>query len=312
MKQQPVYIKGMSVVDGDREMPELLKRNQLRRCPFYVKLSANTAAEAIQQVPVLAEIDPSRIGTILSTSCGPQESNIDFADTVVQHGPAMCSPATFTFTVPNSCAGQICIINGFKGASTMLMGNNPLTYGSLLLQLGKADYMLCGSVEEITEDLLQALQSRGICQQVSFQAASAMVVLSRECGSEPKVAIYGLASMALTASPYLEVCPDSDEDRVAEVLTRLCADTGLKPGVVYNAANGTAFDAVEAAGIAKALGENIQQVSPKLQYGDSIGAAFMAAVVHAAQALAAGEHQCPVAVTGVDLKGNYVAAMLKL
>lgn len=291
-------------------MTELVPRSKLRRCPHYVKLAANTAALALERAALPEEADRSRIGTVLATACGPQESNLSFARTALQEGTRACSPATFSFTVPNSCAGQVNMINGLKGASTFLMGNNPLEYAAVLLALGKADYLLCGAVDEVTPELEQAMRSRGQLEGVRLTEGAAMLVLEPQPSRGQQVAVTALQTAALTVSPYLGECSQTEVAVVEETLQALQRE-GLQPEKIYNAANGSGFGALEAEAIARVFGGNIPQYSPLLTNGDCLGAGWLAALVHAAEEMQAEGLGC-VVVTGIDIKGNYVAAGLQI
>ena len=98
--------------------------SKVRRAPRYVKMAVAAAAQAIADAHVGE--DPACIGTIFSTGYGPVESNVTFADSVAEGVPALVSPTVFSYTVPNSCLGQVCIVNGFQGSSTLLIGGEPL------------------------------------------------------------------------------------------------------------------------------------------------------------------------------------------
>ena len=141
---KPVYIDGIGIISRcamsanellritEGEAPETksgmldftsdVPPAKLRRCSRYNKLAAAAADNARKDGNIPDDIDGTRVGTIISTGFGAVESNIKFSDSVVKGEPALCSPTVFSGTVPNSCVGQICIINGYKGVSTVLMG----------------------------------------------------------------------------------------------------------------------------------------------------------------------------------------------
>ena len=125
------------------DFPSDVPSAKLRRCSRYSKLAAAAADFARKDGHIPDDIDGTRVGTIISTGFGASENNIQFSDSVVKGDPALCSPTVFSGTVPNSCVGQICIVNGYKGVSTVLME----TYGrkmSMAFVKLKENYLLRG------------------------------------------------------------------------------------------------------------------------------------------------------------------------
>ena len=153
---KPVYVDGLGYADSAEAVANFVSKSKLRRCSQYVKMAAMAAAMAVKGADMADFVSRERIGTVISTGYGPVEYNTSFADTIFSEGPSLCSPTIFSFTVPNSCAGMICIINDSRGAATMMIGGNPLEYASLLLNRGSADYVLSGCVEENTEEIFVA------------------------------------------------------------------------------------------------------------------------------------------------------------
>jgi 3-hydroxyacyl-[acyl-carrier-protein] dehydratase len=83
--------------------------------------------------------------------------------------------------------------------------------------------------------------------------------------------------------------------------------------VIFTAANGTWFDAVEA-GCIKEVFAYIPSFAPKAVFGETLGSSYMLSVCLAAAALKKGSFRgraCgSVIVTGFDMTGNYMAVRL--
>lgn len=150
--------------------------SKVRRAPRYVKMAVAAAAQAVTDADVTEE--PARIGTIFSTGYGPVESNVTFADSVAEGVPALVSPTVFSYTVPNSCLGQVCIVNGFQGPSTLLIGGDPIEYAALLMAGGKARHILVGAVEEPTGELRSSFDAAGHLRGDVLADGAAMLMLS--------------------------------------------------------------------------------------------------------------------------------------
>ena len=304
---KPVYINGMGI-NGSLEKPqELIPRSKLRRCPDYVKVAAQAAAQALSEAQLPAEVDKNRVGSVLATNFGPIEANISFTDEIYRDGSGMCSPTTFSFTVANSCGGQIAIINGFRGASTMLMGSNPLEFAQLLLNANKADYLISGCVEECNGELVAGLKNNGQLQQIALETQAVMLLLGKSKESQSYAALVVTKMAALSASPFLKACTAEDSQAIAVLLQELVGD--YKPDLVLAAANGTAFDAVELAGIKAGLGD-IEIVNTKAHWGETLGCGFMLNLALAARKLKEASSIKTVVVTGIDAAGNYMAGLL--
>ena len=126
------------------EFASAVPASKLRRAGRYSKLTVSAAAFALKDSET-EFTDPYRTGAV---GYGAAEYNIQFSDQVQGGDPQLCSPSVFSQSVANSCLGQLCMIKGIKGESTMLRGGDPLEYASLLLETDRADIMLCGETEE--------------------------------------------------------------------------------------------------------------------------------------------------------------------
>lgn len=304
---EPVYINGMGINGSLEKASDLIPRSKLRRCPDYVKVAAQAAAQALSEAQLPAEVDKNRVGSVLASNFGPSEANISFTDEIYTEGAGMCSPTTFSFTVANSCAGQIAIINGFRGASTMLMGSNPLELAQLLLHTHKADYLISGCVEECSSELVASIRNCGQLQQVAEDTQAVMLLLGNKRTPQSYAALVATKMAALSVAPFIKACAAEDSKIIAELLQELTEE--VKPDLVLAAANGTAFDAVELAGIKAGLGE-VEIVNTKAQWGETLGCGFMLNVALAARRLRESSDIKAVVATGIDAAGNYLAALL--
>lgn len=304
---KPVYINGIGINGSLEKASDLIPRSKLRRCPDYVKVAAQAAAQALSEAQLPAEVDKNRVGSVLATNFGPVEANISFTDEIYRDGAGVCSPTTFSFTVANSCGGQIAIINGFRGASTMLMGSNPLEYAQLLLNANKADYLISGCVEECNGELIAGLKKYGQLQHLAEEPQAVMLLLG-PCRNEHSYgALIGTAAVALSAAPYIRECRAEDSQAIAELLKELTSQ--YKPDLVLTAANDSGFDAIEQAGIKASLGA-IETVNTKAEWGETLGCGFLLNVALAARQLRDNGDIKTVVATGIDAAGNYIAGLL--
>ena len=296
---------------------------KLRRCSHYMKLGVNATSLAAEDGCISENMDPARIGTIFTTGYGAVESNIQFSDSVVKGNPDLCPPTAFLSSVPNSCVGQICIVQGYRGVSTLLMGGDPLEYTALLLETGKADTILCGAVEEYNKeaaDSIMAVPSAAGCE--ISEGAAVLVVRRCEEASNDYCKASGFSSASLPVYPYLHRVPAEQAVPVIRQTVRaLCGET--PPDAVFTAFNGTYFDQLEAAGLRGCLPASVTVCEPKKFFGETLGSGYLMSAALAAVCLKSGKlppgiisKGSPgklesILVTGIDTSGNYCCMLLE-
>lgn len=329
---EPVYIKGTGMVaackqekrellaallapkegfetGGRVEFRSSLPPSKLRRCSRYTKMAAECAALAIGE---RKEMYSDTTGTIISTGYGAVENNIAFADSVVKKDPNLCSPSVFSGTVPNSCVGQICIINGFKGFSTILTAGDPLEYSALLLGSGREEYILCGAVEEYHEDLKAALVKQGILDEEVISEGAAMVMLSGRQTEDTCCKVTGFYSHSFGTYPYIS---QIDSQKGTEELTGLFEEIASlhTPDLILSQANGSYFDRIEKEALRRVWGGERKVKNPKSFLGEALGAGYMQNVVLGALLLeeAKSRNIKKILATGMDCHGTYMTAILE-
>ena len=267
---------------------------KMRRNSRYNRLACTAADNAVREAVVPEIPGRRRIGTIISTGYGSSVYYTQFADSVAKGVPGICSPAVYSGMVPNACVGQICILNGFKGVSTVLTGGDPLEYSSLLLTTNKADMILCRSVEEYNEALYSELVKLDALNCCELSEGAAMMMLTREKTDKTICKIISFSSATHGKSPLLHRLDDSAAGIVSGVLNRY----GDAPDAVFTAANGTYFDDTESDAINRKFPEAVR-IAPKKWEGETLGCGYMMNVAFAAAAINSGRYG-KVLVTGVS------------
>lgn len=297
--------------------------SKLRRCSHYMKLGVNVSGLAAEDGCISENMNPARIGTIFTTGYGAVESNIQFSDSVVKGNPDLCPPTAFLSSVPNSCVGQTCIVRGYRGVSTLLMGGDPLEYTTLLLETGKADCILCGAVEEYnreTADSIMTVPHAAGCE--ISEGAAALAVRRCEEVSDYYCKASGFSSASLPVYPYLHRVPaEHAVPVIRQTVLALCRET--PPDAVFTTSNGTYFDQLEAAGLRDCLPASAAVCAPKRIFGETLGSGYLMSAALAAVCLKAGKLPpgiisiCSqgklesILVTGIDTSGNYCCMLLK-
>lgn len=291
--------------------------SKLRRCSRYSKLAAAAADGARIDADIPENMDKYRIGTIFSTGYGASENNIEFSDSVISGDPQKCSPTVFSGTVPNSCVGQVCILNGYKGVSTLLMGGDPLEYSALLLDNKRADVILSGSVEEYSEELFNSVMSYEAAQGCEISEGTAIMALRSEKSGRSYCEVSGTASFSLPFYPYVHKLDDKCIGMIYDTVSR---SFSVPPDVVFTSENGTYFDNMERRALEMVFGSDTLYAAPKKLFGETLGSGYMLSVALACAVLKQGklpdilgvkENIGSVLVTGIDTVGNYCCVLLK-
>ena len=98
------------------------------------------------------EKNSSRVGVIIGSGVGGLLTMETQAQTLSHRGPKRVSPFTVPMMIPNMATGLAAIALGAKGPSSSVStacaaGSNAIGDSFRLLQLGKADAMICGGAE---------------------------------------------------------------------------------------------------------------------------------------------------------------------
>lgn len=335
---KPVYINGIGVISrcaksadeladicsgrkytadtGKLNIKTDIPSSKLRRCSRYNKMAAAAAELARIDGKIPDDTDKMRIGTIISTGYGAVENNIQFSDSVVKGDPALCSPTVFSGTVPNSCVGQICIINGYKGVSTVLMGGDPFEYSALLLDTNRADIILAGSVEEYSEELAVSVKSAGIINNCEISEGAAVMALSTKKAVPHYCKITSFGSVSLGQYPYVHrTYRENTVSEIAEAIKAACGDK--IPDMIFTSENGSYFDGFERKALSDTLGSKVKYYAPKKIFGESLGCGYALSTALAAVSLKNGKAPDnaglkSILVSGIDTAGNYLCAFMEV
>ncbi len=342
---KPVYINGVGIISrcaksayelgdicrnenyiieqGRLDFKTDISPAKLRRCSRYSKIAAAAAELARIDGKIPDSIEKTRIGTIISTGYGAVENNIQFSDSVVKGDPALCSPTVFSGTVPNSCVGQICIINGYKGVSTVLMGGDPFEYSALLLNTNRADIIFAGSVEEYSEELIYSVKSAGNVDGCNISEGAAIMALSADKAVPRYCRITSFGSISLGRYPYVHRA--DAKEAIPEMTETIKFTCGEKtPDMIFTSENNSYFDEYERKAVSDVWGGSVRYCAPKKLFGECLGCSYALSIAFAAVSLKTGKIPFAVLegsiddvfksilVTGIDTVGNYCCAFLEV
>jgi 3-oxoacyl-[acyl-carrier-protein] synthase II len=174
------------------------------------------------------EADADRVGVVLGTGCGSQQSLYQFIqDTYTAEQPHQISPEMFPRTVMNYAAGQVGIWFGLKALNTTISAGRmagllALRYATRMLRCGYADRVLVGSVQEFSPEAAwiahHMAASRGDRMSPLGEGA-AMFVLDRNSSDRRKSIELAACEVATTSA--------TDPASLAACLTR-CIQVAIR------------------------------------------------------------------------------------
>ena len=130
-----------------------LEPKESKRWDRFSKFGVVAAKEALNHSGlVIDDSNASKIGVIIGSGVGGLLTMETQAHVLNNKGPSRVSPFTVPMMIPNMATGLAAIALGAKGPSSAVStacaaGSNAIGDAFRLLQLGKADAMVCGGAE---------------------------------------------------------------------------------------------------------------------------------------------------------------------
>ena len=131
----------------------LIEPKEAKRWDRFCKFGVVAAKQAIADAGLtISDANADRIGTMIGSGVGGLLTMETQAQVLEGKGPGRVSPFTVPMMIPNMATGLAAIALGTKGPSSAVAtacaaGSNAIGDAFRLLQLGKADAMVCGGAE---------------------------------------------------------------------------------------------------------------------------------------------------------------------
>ena len=330
----PVQIAAPAAIDP----ATALDRVQARRLDRCEQLALVAAREAWANAGA-PDVDPFRLGVVVSSGIGGVASTIAAYDTMNDKGWQRLSPFTVPMLMPNGSAGWLSLeLNARAGVHTTVSacasGAEAIGYAIEMIRSGRADVVLAGGTEAAIIPLnvaafaaMRALSTRndeperasrpfdrGRDGFLLGEGAGMVVLESAEHAASRGATVHAVAAGAgYSADAHHIAQPDPDGTGILRAIQHSIADAQLDPEqIVHVNAHATstpAGDVVEGQTIARALGAAASGVvvsATKSMTGHLLGGA--GAVEAVATILALREHVAPPTINlddpedaGVDI-----------
>jgi len=275
----PVQIAATAAVDPTTVLDRVQAR-RLDRCEQFAIVAAREAwADAGKP-----EVEPERLGVVVSSGIGGVASTLAGYDTMKEKGWQRLSPFTVPMLMPNGSAGWLGIeLNARAGVHTTVSacasGAEAIGYALEMIRSGRADVVLAGGTEAAILPLniaafaaMRALSLRndeperasrpfdkGRDGFVLGEGAAMVVLESAEHAAARGAAVHAIAAgVGYSSDAHHIAQPDPDGTGIVSAIERTLADAAVTADqVVHVNAHATstpAGDAVEGQAIVAALG----------------------------------------------------------
>jgi 3-oxoacyl-[acyl-carrier-protein] synthase II len=325
-EQLPARIAAWAAADP----ATLIDRVQARRMDRCEQFALVAAREAWADAGT-PDVDPERLGVVVSSGIGGVASTLAGYDVLREKGWQRISPFAIPMLMPNGSAGWLSIEFGARAGahatvSACASGAEAIGYAMEMIRSGRADVVLAGGTEAAIIPLnlaafaaMRALSTRndeperasrpfdkGRDGFVLGEGAGIVVLESADHAARRGARVYAVAAgVGYSADAHHIAQPDPDASGVVLALRRVLADADLDPGqIVHVNAHATstpAGDVVECQAIAEALGPSSSGVvvsATKSMTGHLLGGA--GAIESVAAILALRERIAPPTINLED------------
>ncbi|MBO8091711.1 MAG: beta-ketoacyl-ACP synthase II [Prosthecochloris sp.] len=275
-------------------------------------------------------MDPSRIGVVFGSGTGGMTTHDQQMRVYLERGPRRISPFFIPMLIPDIAAGQISMRHGLMGpnyatASACATSLHAIIDAWMLLQLGMADYMICGGSEAAITPMsvagfnaARALSTANDIPEkasrpydrdrdgfVMGEGAGALVLETLESARARGAKIYGeIAGVGASADAHHLTAPHPEGAGAVNAMQSALNQAGITSDRIdYINTHGTATplgDLAEIKAIKKVLGDHASRVSissTKSMTGHLLGAA---GVVESISCILAMQHQVVPPTINVD------------
>jgi 3-oxoacyl-[acyl-carrier-protein] synthase II len=260
---------------------------------------------------------PERVGICAATAYGALDSITEINRVAELEHPRYLNPSRFPNTVINSAAGYAAIWEGLEGPNVTIVDGNCGSADAVLtaethLESGRADALLVGGAEVLSEPLYIAFEKLGVVSEgerpslpgdarsrgTYLGEGAALLVLEPRAAAQKRGANvlaeligYGTAFEAPVSEAQLVHCSERTVERAVRAALR---DAQLEAGdidLVCSAESGVSrMDLAEEEGLSRVFGSELPVVATKVLWGETFGAAAALSCAACLSFLGKGPH----------------------
>ena len=296
------------IKDTDFNPEDYMDSKDAKRMDRFTQFAMVAADEAIADSGIdEADIDPYRIGVIVSSAAGGFHTFEKNHIAMIEKGPTKASPFTVPMLIVDMASGRISMKHGYKGLNKVVVsacatGTHSIGDAFRSIQYGDADVVVAGGCEATITTLgigaftaCRALSKRNDEPQkasrpydkdrdgfIMGEGAGVLVLEEYEHAKARGAKIYAeIAGYGQTADAHDMVAPDPEGNGAYKAMEFALNDADVKPEEVdYINPHGTSTglgDIAESQAIAKIFGDkeknpNLVVSSTKSMHGHMLGA----------------------------------------
>ncbi|WP_454085245.1 beta-ketoacyl-ACP synthase II [Georgenia sp. Marseille-Q6866] len=282
----PVTFAGQLAVPA----ADVLARNETRKMDPSAQYAVIATREAWADAGA-PEVEPERLGAVVSSGIGGVWTLLDAWDTVKERGARRVMPLTVPMLMPNSPAGYVSLEVGARAGahapvSACASGAEAIAMGVEMIRSGRADVVVAGGTEAAIHPMplaafakMQALSTRnddpaGASRPydttrdgfVMGEGAGIVVLESAEHAAARGARVYAeICGVGMTSDAYAIAPPDPTGAGQERAMRLALEDAGVTGrDVVHVNAHATSTpvgDGIEAAAIRRGLGSDADHVT---------------------------------------------------
>lgn len=288
---------------------EHMDPKEAKKMDRFTQFALVAAEEAVKDsgLDKITDLDPYRIGVIVSSAAGGFKTFEKNHRAIIDRGPTKCSPYTIPMMIVDMGSGKIAMKYGYKGinkavVSACASSNHSIGDAFRSIQYGDADIMLAGGCEATICDVgvgaftsARTLSKRNDEPEkasrpydkdrdgfIMSEGAGVLVLEEYEHAKARGAKIYAeVVGYGQTADAYDIVAPDPEGKGAAKAMELALEDAHLNATEVqYINSHGTSTglgDIAESQAIARVFGDlttnkNLMVSSTKSMHGHMLGA----------------------------------------
>lgn len=313
------------IKDKDFNPEDYIDPKEVKRMDRFTQFAMVAADEAIEDSGIeKANIDPYRIGVIVSSAAGGFHTFEKNHIAMIEKGPTKGSPFTVPMLIVDMASGRISIKHGFKGVNKVVVsacatGTHSIGDAYRSIQYGDADVIVAGGCEATITTLgvgaftaCRALSKRNDEPQkasrpydkdrdgfIMGEGAGVLILEEYEHAKARGAKIYAeVAGYGQTADAHDIVAPDPEGKGALKSMEFALKDAGMNPDEIdYINPHGTSTglgDMAESQAIAKIFGDkeqnpNLLVSSTKSMHGHMLGATGAVEAIVCVKAITEGK-----------------------
>lgn len=313
------------IKDADFNPENYMDSKDAKRMDRFTQFAMVAADEAIADSGIdEADIDPYRIGVIVSSAAGGFHTFEKSHNVMIEKGPTKASPFTVPMLIVDMASGRISMKHGYKGLNKVVVsacatGTHSVGDAFRSIQYGDADVVVAGGCEATITTLgmgaftaCRALSKRNDEPQkasrpydkdrdgfIMGEGAGVLVLEEYEHAKKRGAKIYAeIAGYGQTADAHDMVAPDPEGNGALKAMEFALQDAELKPAEVdYINPHGTSTglgDIAESQAIEKIFGDkeanpNLLVSSTKSMHGHMLGATGAVEAIVCVKAITEGK-----------------------